>query len=160
MLNTVLIAVHAVAATVAFGAGVLSLPSGRFLVVYRGAMALMLAALVPAVLVDWGTTDPTARLVFLGLLALGAVVVLRTELAVRQRPSTTGGPTASYLEHLGFTLIALADGFAVVAAIRGGAPGWVVGVVAVGVVVVGHLALHLTKRQMVHRAATDPVVAC
>ena len=151
MLNTLFITVHAVAATVAFGAGVLSAPSGRFLGVYRLAMAVMPVALLPAILVDWATTDPTARLVFVGLLGLAAVVVLRAELAVRRRPST-GGPTAAYLDHVGFTLIALADGFAVVAAIRGGAPGWAVGVMAVGVVVVGHLTLQFAKQRLVHPA--------
>ena len=68
-------------------------------------------------------------------------MVVRAEFAYRRPPARTGGPTAAYLDHIGFTLISLADGFAVVAAIRGGAPGWAVGVLAVGVVVVGHLTL-------------------
>lgn len=158
MLHSVLITVHAVAATVAFGAGLLAASSGRLLGVYRVAMATMAAALVPAVLVDWSATDPTARIVFLGLIGLAAVMVLRSELAVRQSPARTGGPTPGYLEHLGFTLIALADGFAVVAAIRSGAPGWAVGVLAVGVVVAGHLSLSLAKRRLVPYAAA-PVVS-
>ncbi len=149
MANTLFITVHAVAATLAFGAGVLSAASGRFLGVYRAAMAVMLAALVPAVLVDWATTDTAARAVFAGLIGLAGVMVARAELAVRRRPGRTGGPTAAYLEHIGFTLIALADGFAVVAAIRGGMPGWTVGVLAVGVVVAGHLMLQAAKRRLV-----------
>ena len=79
--------------------------------------------------------------------------MVRAELAVRRSPARTGGPTAAYLEHLGFTLIALADGFAVVTLIRGGAPGWAVGVVAVGVVVIGHLTLQTAKRRLVSPAA-------
>ena len=121
-------------------------------------MAVMLAALVPAVLVDWSTTDPTARIVFVGLIGLAGVMVVRAELAVRRAPARTGGPTAAYLEHIGFTLISLADGFAVVAAIRGGAPGWAVGVLAVGVVVVGHLTLQIAKRRLVSPSGA-PVVA-
>jgi hypothetical protein len=152
MANTVFITLHAVAATLAFGAGALSAASGRYLSVYRAAMAVMLAALVPAVLVDWTTTDATARLVFAGLIGLAVVMVIRAELAVRSAPPRTGGPTAAYLEHLGFTLISLADGFAVVAAIRWGAPGWAVGMLAVGVVVVGHLTLQAAKRRLVHPA--------
>jgi len=158
MANTLFIALHAVAATIAFGAGLLSAASGRFLGVYRAAMAVMLAALVPAVLVDWGTTDATARVVFGGLIVLAGVMVARAELAVRRRPALTGGPTAAYLEHLGFTLIALADGFAVVTLIRGGAPGWAVGVLAVAVVVVGHLTLQIAKRRLVSPSGV-PVVA-
>ena len=152
MANTLFLTLHAVAATVAFGAGLLSAASGRFLGVYRAAMAVMLAALVPAVLVDWGTTDTTARAVFAGLIVLAGVMVARAEFAVRRSPALTGGPTAAYLEHIGFTLIALADGFAVVTLIRSGAPGWAVGMVAVGVVVVGHLTLQTAKRRLVSPA--------
>ncbi len=158
MLNTVVITIHAVAATVAFAAGVLSVPSGRFLGTCRRAMAVMGAALVPAVLVDWETTPMGARIAFAGLLGLAGGMVLRAELAARQGPALTGGPTGAYLEHLGFTLIGLADGFAVVTAIRSGAPGWAVGVLAVGVVGAGHLTLQMAKWRLVP-AARVPVVA-
>jgi hypothetical protein len=151
--ETIVITVHAVAATTAFGAGLLAAPAGRYLGVYRGAMAVMALALLPAVLVDWSTTDPTARIVFAGLIGLAGVMVLRAELAGRRHPARTGGPTGAYLEHIGFTLIALADGFAVVAAIRAGAPGWAVGVMAVGVVAVGHGTLQVAKRRLVHAGA-------
>ena len=46
------------------------------------------------------------------------------------------------MEHIGFTLIALWDGFVVVLAIDLGAPGWLVIVLAVLGVVVGNRALH------------------
>ena len=54
-------------------------------------------------------------------------------------------PSRRYLDHLGFALISLADGFAVVTVFRAGAPTWVVVVVAVGVAVAGHVALQVTK---------------
>jgi hypothetical protein len=44
--------------------------------------------------------------------------------------------------HIGFTLIALSDGFVIVSAIDLGAPGWLVGVLVVLGVVVGSRALH------------------
>src|SRR5215212_9603954 len=103
MLHTVLVTVHAIAATVAFGAGALSAASGRFLGVYRAAMAVMLAALVPAVLVDWAASDTTARAVFLGLLGLAVFMVVRAELALRCAPARTGRPTGGYLENIGLT---------------------------------------------------------
>jgi hypothetical protein len=59
----------------------------------------------------------------------------------------------AYLEHIGFTLIALADGFAVVTVIRSGAPGWAIAAVAVGVVLVGHVGIQLAKRRLVVPAA-------
>jgi hypothetical protein len=149
VLNSLAITVHAVAATIAFCAGALALPSGRFLSVYRAALVVMAAALVPALLADWTTTDGVARGVFAGLLALAVVMVVRGELAVRGRPGLTGGPTAGFVDHVGFTLIALADGFAVVTAIRSGLPGWAVGLVAVGIVGIGHVSLVAAKARLV-----------
>ena len=149
MLNTVFVSVHAAAATVAFVAGVLAVPGGRFLGTCRAALVVMAVALVPAVLVDWADTDPVARAISGGLLVLAGVVVVRAELAVRARPERTGGVSAAYLGHLGFTLIALADGFAVVAAIRAGAPGWLVGAGAVAVVAAGHATVRATARRLV-----------
>lgn len=148
MLNSLAITVHAVAATLAFAAGLLSLPTGRFLALYRSALAVMALALVPALLVDWSGTDTVARAVFVGLLVLAGVMVARGELAARSRPALTGGPTAGFVDHVGFTLIALADGFAVVTAIRAGLPGWAVGVVAGGIVAVGHFSLGAAKNRL------------
>ena len=91
VLNTILITVHAVAATIAFGAGALSAPTGRFLGIYRGAIAVMAAALVPAVLVDWSTTDPTARIVFIGLIGLAGVMVVRAEFLTGVLPPAPAG---------------------------------------------------------------------
>jgi hypothetical protein len=146
--DTVFVLVHAAAATVAFGAGMLSVPSGRFATVYRAAIIVAVAALVPAVLVDWQATDPVLRAVFGALLVLGLVMVVRATLAVRARPSAGAAPTAAYLDHLGFTLISLADGFAVVALFRSGAPGWLIGAAGVGVAVAGHVALQAVKRRL------------
>jgi hypothetical protein len=149
VLNTVFVSLHAAAATVAFVAGFLAVPAGRFLGTCRAALVVMTAVLVPAVLVDWADTDPVARGVFGGLFLLAGIMVVRSELAVRSRPERTGGVSAAYLGHLGFTLIALADGFAVVAAIRAGAPGWLVGAGAVGVVAAGHAAIQVAIRRLV-----------
>ncbi|RZU32434.1 hypothetical protein [Blastococcus saxobsidens] len=148
MLNSFFVTVHATAATVAFAAGIASVARGRFLAVYRAAVLLMAAALVPAVLVDWSVTDPVARGVFGGLVLLAGAVVVRAELAVRGRPARPGGPSEAYLRHLGFTLVALADGFLVVAVIRGGAPPWLVVVTAVSVVVAGHAAVGVAVRRI------------
>ena len=120
--DTVFVTVHAAAATVAFGAGLLADPAGRFISVHRAALVVAVVALVPAVFVDWPTTAPALRAVFAGLLVLALVMVGRSVLAVRSRPSTGEAPSRRYLDHLGFTLISLADGFAVVTVFRAGAP--------------------------------------
>jgi hypothetical protein len=152
MLNTLAITVHATAATLAFGAGLLSLPNGRLLTLYRFALAVMALALVPALLADWSSTDGVARWVFAGLLVLAGVMVLRGERAARSRPALTGGPTPGFIDHVGFTLVALADGFAVVTAIRSGLPGWAVGAVAVGIVGIGHFSLAAAKNRLTRAA--------
>jgi hypothetical protein len=154
MWNTVFVTVHATAAVIAFAAGVLCLRSGRFLSAYRTAMAVMAAALVPAVLVDWAATDVTARVAFAGLIALAAAMVVRAELAGRRPPAATGGPTAAYVEHIGFTLISLAVGFVVVSGIRLGMPGWLVAALGVGIVAAGRSAVaRLGRRTPVPAAA-------
>ena len=148
-MNTFFVSVHAVAATVAFAAGLAAVPAGRLVRLHLVAVALMAGALLPAVLVDWARTPAGARAAFGALGVLATVVVLRAALAVRGRPQLTGGPTAGYLGHLGFTLIALADGFVVVAAIRAALPGAAVALLALGVVVVGHVGLGVLQRRLV-----------
>jgi hypothetical protein len=160
--DTVFITVHAAAATVAFGAGLLAAPAGRFASVYRAAVVVAVAALVPAVLVDWQTTTPVLRAVFGGLLVLALVMLVRAELAVRNRPARGTAPTAAYLDHVGFTIISLADGFVVVTLFRAGAAPWLVVMVAVGVAGAGHLLLQATKRHLVQPpgiAPADPAPA-
>jgi hypothetical protein len=147
--NTVFVSLHAVAATVAFAAGLIALPAGRLVRLHLGAVAVMAAALVPAVLVDWAPTPVGARIAFAVLSALAVVVVVRSALAVRGRPQVTGGPSTAYLGHLGFALIALADGFAVVATLRAGLPVAVVTGLALGVVAVGHVGIGLLRRRLV-----------
>jgi hypothetical protein len=141
MWNTVFVTVHATAAVVAFGAGLLALRTERVLPAYRLAVAVMAGALVPAVLVDWAATDLAARVAFSGLIGLAAVMVVRAELAGRRPPSATGGPSPAYVDHIGFTLISLAVGFVVVSGIRLGAPGWLVAVLGVGIVLAGRSVL-------------------
>jgi hypothetical protein len=52
------------------------------------------------------------------------------------------------MDHIGFTLIALWDGFVIVLAIDLGAAGWLVGVLAVLGVVVGHRALRWAEARL------------
>jgi hypothetical protein len=147
--DTFFVSVHAVAATVAFAAGLAALRDGRLVRLHLAAVVLMAAALVPAVLVDWATTPVGARVAFAALSVLALVMVVRATLAVRGRPQVTGGPTAGYLAHVGFGLIALADGFAVVASIRAGLPGYAIAALALGVVAAGHVGVGVLQRRLV-----------
>lgn len=140
MVHDLAVWTHAVAATVALLAGVRTLPAGRGYPVYRGALVVAVLALVPALATGWAGTDPGLRAVFLGLLGLGAVVVARGVRAGAVLPGADG-PVAAWRHRVGFTLVALVDGFLVVTALRLGAPGWALLAVGAGVAAAGHLAV-------------------
>lgn len=149
MWHTVFIALHTIAATVALLAGLVALPAGRLFELYRWTLAGMVVFLVPALAIDWAQFDDIVKVIFTALLVLSAVMFYRATLASRMLPAMTSGPTEAYLNHVGFTLIALFDGFAVVAVLRAGAPGWLVAVTAVGIPLIGHFALRATRVRLI-----------
>ena len=153
--HTVLIVLHAAAAALALLAGAAGLRTGRWFAVHRRALHVSVAALLPAVALRWADLDASTRTAYAVLLVLAGVMVLRTEQARRSRPARPGGPTSAHLDAVGFTLISLADGFAIVAAVRSGLPGAAVVAIGAGVVVAGHLALQRIKARPV--AVTEPV---
>jgi hypothetical protein len=148
--HTVFIVLHATAATVALLAGAVALPAGRLFEVYRWGQIGMVATLVPALAIAWPGYPLATRIAYGGLLVLAVVMFVRATLAGRMLPSATGGPTARYIDHVGFTLIALSDGFAIVALLRAGAPAWLVAGTALAVIAVGHFALVAAKARLVH----------
>lgn len=155
MWHTVFIALHTIAATVALIAGLVALPSGRWFELYRWPLAGMVVFLMPALVIDWAQFEGIVKVIFTALLALAAVMFYRATLASRMLPATTGGPTEAYLNHVGFTLIALFDGFAVVAVLRGGAPGWLVAITAVGIPLIGHFALRTARVRLIRPPETE-----
>ena len=52
------------------------------------------------------------------------------------------------IDHVGFVLISLFDGFAIVSALDLQAPGWLVAVIAVGAVVIGIYAINVRKKML------------
>jgi hypothetical protein len=58
-----------------------------------------------------------------------------------------GNPEA-VIDHVGFNLIALFDGFAIISAIDLQAPGWLVAVIAVAAVAVGIYAINMRKKTL------------
>lgn len=137
-MGTALVFLHASAGVVAFVAGLLAmLRRGDRRALHLGYLAglvVMLVGLLGVVALRWSELDRTGRAVDLGLTLLAGYMLLRAVRAGRRRAR---GEWDGYLDDLGFTLIALFDGFAIVAAIDVGAPGWLVAVVAVAAVVVG-----------------------
>ena len=132
MLHTVLIAAHAVGSTAAFR-------------VYLGALWLMVLFLVLVVVFDWGMLVTVSRLLFGALTALAIYVGWRGWHALQDLQRRDVGWTGSYLDDVGFTLIALFDGFVIIGALDLGASVWLV--VAIGVlgILVGHGAISRMK---------------
>jgi vacuolar-type H+-ATPase subunit I/STV1 len=150
-----IIVLHAVAASIALGAGLVALPMGRLLGVYQWAFAGALAFLTPALAIDWGVSDNPARVRFSVLFAIGVVVLRRAILAGRIRPTVREGPSSTYLDHVGFGLIALSVAFAITAALHVGAPSWLEASSGVGVTAIGYGALRAVKARLVDAVATE-----
>ena len=146
MLHGTLIALHAAAGLTALVAGGIALRRGRFFDVYLWALVGTTVFLAAAVGVAWAATGAGARLLFGAFTALAAVMVWRAVLARRVRPA--GTPTVAYVEHVGFTLVALFDAFVVVAVLDAGAPGWLVACAGVVVACAGHVAIRWARRTL------------
>ena len=52
------------------------------------------------------------------------------------------------IDHVGFVLISLFDGFAIVSALDLHAPGWLVAVIALGAVALGIYAINMRKKTL------------
>lgn len=146
-----LITVHAAAGTLALAAGAMALPRGRGYDTYRWSLLTMQVALVLAVAASWAATPAAARAAFTALAVLGAVMCARGWLAGRSRPARGAAPSARWVHHVGFTLVGLTDGFAVVAVLRAGAPVWAVVTTGVAIAVLGHVAVGAAERRLVPR---------
>ena len=146
MLHGLLVAAHAVAATLALLAGLVAVRRGRGLDLFSWSVVAMEAFLVLAVAAGW-RRDAALHAPFVALVVLGAVMVARARLAVGLRPVRGRRLGGACLGHVGFVLIGLTDAFVVVSVLDAGAP--VAVVVAAGVVVAvgGHLALTAARRR-------------
>jgi hypothetical protein len=79
------------------------------------------------------------------LTALGGYLIWRAVQARRLLPVGPARPSARYLDHLGFTLVALFDGFAIIAVLTAGGPAWLAVVVGVLGAAAGHVAISRLK---------------
>jgi hypothetical protein len=102
--------------------------------------------LIAAIVVDWSSLNDVARAGFTALTLLGCFTVWRAARVRRCAASGSPIPTVRYLDDLGFTLIALFDGFVVIAALDVRAPPVVAVVVGVIGVVAGRRGLAAAKR--------------
>ena len=150
--------VHAVAAVVALGTGVWLLRQvathrrPTLLAFYYAAIVVMAAALPVLVGLDWADLRTPTRAAFIALCVLAGTMVWEADRARRFQGRVhaplSPARSAAFVEAVGFTVIALLDGFAIITALDLGAPGWVVTVVGVAVVVAARPAIVATRRRV------------
>lgn len=103
------------------------------------------------VAVDWSKLAATPRIVFSALIGLAAVILIRLFLAFRLARQQPAGWEIPYVNHVYFSYISLWEGFFIVGLIDLGATGWLVGAVAVGVLILGGVLLNIYKRGIAPR---------
>lgn len=149
MAHLIMIVLHATAAALCFIFGALTLlphlshhsrlTLATYYVVTLIAMIVFLAG---AILAHVGQLEALQRGIFAGLFVLGLYMLfrgMRARTVLRVQPDDWW---TIYVNHIGFTLISLFEGFIIVSGIDLGAPGWLTAVVAVLGVVVGNRVLH------------------
>jgi hypothetical protein len=157
MLWDLLITVHACAGVIAFVAGCAAITRRGYVGPYFWSLVVLMAALIAAIVVDWSSLNDVARAGFTALTLLGCFTVWRAARVRRCAASGSPIPTVRYLDDLGFTLIALFDGFVVIAALDVRAPPVVAVVVGVIGVVAGRRGLAAAKRGLTGTNAPDGI---
>lgn len=155
MLRTFLIAAHAVSGIAALVCGVLALrpptpkesPTFRW---YLGTLWAMVLFLIVVLATDWTDLDVTNRIIY-GALSLFALYIgWRGWRAYQDLHHPRQGWSAAYIDNVGFTLIALFDGFVIIAALDLRAPVWLVILIGVVGVLIGRFALREMKLHAAH----------
>lgn len=152
-LHDVAIILHSVSATISFIVGGLLLfsmtrTSNEMLFgFYWWSLAGMVLLLAGAILVYWAQYSPIERIVFPGLLALAIFMFYRAQKARRLLREQPADWRHNYVEHIGFTLISLFEGFIIVSGLNSGFPGWLVALVAILGVLLGRWTIHVAQRR-------------
>jgi hypothetical protein len=127
---------------------------------YYSAVVLMAVALLAAVALDWGELRVPTRVAFVALCVLGGTMVWEADRARRFR-GRRGAPMSlaragAFVEAVGFTVIALVVGFAIITALDVGAPSWLVAAVGGLVVVVLRPLVAATRSHAQRRRGSYP----
>jgi hypothetical protein len=152
-LHSLAIIVHAVSATGAFIVGIVCLFQRNTLrqlqlgVAFLVLLILMEVFLIIAILTNITSLPGITQIIFVGLAILGVYMIWRAVQALIVLQEREGNQLA-VIDHIGFNIIALFDGFAIISAIDLQAPGWLVAVIAVGAVVIGIYAINVRKKML------------
>jgi hypothetical protein len=145
VLYAAVIVLHAAAGLIALLVGALAAVRGSHFGLYFWSLVACIGLLIPAVALDWEDLDTATRIVFPALIVLGVYMVWRAVRARRLLAADGGASSDVYFEDVAFTLIALFVAFVAIVVLDLGAPGWLVGAVAVAAVLVGRRAVQLFR---------------
>ena len=145
-MHTILIAVHAAAATVALAAGLAAFRLPALAGAHAVGTTLMTITLAGALWVGRGRDTVVLDVVFVALLTLSVVMSYRSVRAWQHRPPNGEGTSAGYVAAVGFNCISLITGLLAIGALR---TGWgPVAIIAAGVLptLVGRVPLNRAVR--------------
>ncbi|MQA12442.1 MAG: hypothetical protein GEU98_28735 [Pseudonocardiaceae bacterium] len=146
MAHPILITLHTLAGVVSFFAGCLAVRRRSYFAAYFYSLVLLVVFLLGAIAVTWTELDVATRILFAALSALGGYMIVRGAQARRILLRTDGPLPVGYVDHLGFTLVALFDGFIVITVLRLTGSGWLAAGSGVAIAVAGHFAIVRLKR--------------
>ena len=153
-----MIVLHAAAAVGAFAVGVAAIDPRRagshwwILPALVGLLVAMTVFMIGAMAAHWSDLPGASQVVFGALVGLAVYMVYRARHASGLAHHGPRGREPRHVDDLGFILIALFNGFVIVAAIDLGAPVWIVIPLALLAVLVGHRTVQRFKG----RVATPP----
>jgi len=153
-LHNIFIVMHAASGVISFIAGsLLLIPQGQtgkpwVFGVYLASLVGLVIFQAGAMLVDWVEYAAIERVPFSGLLLLSLFMLYRA-----QKARAMGRPLQNIrehddIEHIGFTLISLFEGFVIVATINAGGPGWLVGLFAILGIALGRWLIGIAEQRM------------
>jgi hypothetical protein len=155
--HTTLIILHATAATLAFFAGCLLIFSPAYLLnqqlfnLYQWTLIAMLLLLAGAILVYWKEYSDVERIIFPGLLGLALFMLFRAWGAGLVLATQQDNWKLGYVEHIGFTLISLFEGFIIVGGLDLGIPVWLVAIVAILGLLAGRWLIGMAKQRIAYK---------
>jgi hypothetical protein len=110
--------------------------------------------MIAAIAASWSAFPTVLRLIFSGFAALGLYMLYRAVLAERLARGYALAERPTIVEHIGFVLISLAVGFAIIFMLRLGLPAWGAALLGVGVVMLGRWIISSISRAVRHQLDT------
>ncbi len=152
-MHRLFIMLHAISGAVSFVAGCLLIFStgqgvNRPLFgLYAGFLAVLVGSLLGAMIVNWMVYGVAERVIFSGLLGLGVYMLYRAWRAHLARETRSPHARHDYIEHIGFTVISLFEGFIILTVLRMSDSGWLVALFAILGVVAGRRMIAFAQRR-------------